>query len=61
MGSTAPAIRKVSDSRHCRGRRGGVHTNSGVPNHAFALAVDGGSYNGRTVAGVGITKAAHIW
>ena len=28
---------------------GGVHTNSGVPNHGFALLVDGGTYNGRTV------------
>src|SRR5262249_33730160 len=24
---------------------GGVHTNSGVPNHAYALMVDGGTYN----------------
>jgi Zn-dependent metalloprotease len=41
--------------------QGGVHTNSGVPNHAFALIVDGGSYNGRTVSGIGLTKAAHIY
>ena len=27
---------------------GGVHTNSGVPNHTFALLVDGGTYNGQT-------------
>jgi hypothetical protein len=40
---------------------GGVHTNSGVPNHAFALIVDGGSYNGETVSGIGLTKAAHIY
>jgi Zn-dependent metalloprotease len=54
---------KVSDSLYyCSDDDGGgVHTNSGVPNHAFALAVDGGSYNGRTVTGIGITKAAHIW
>ena len=39
---------------------GGVHSNSGVPNHAFALMVDGGSYNGRTVTGIGLTKAAKI-
>ena len=25
---------------------GGVHGNSGVPNHAYALLVDGGTYNG---------------
>ncbi len=40
---------------------GGVHTNSGVPNHAFALLVDGGTFNGQTVAGIGLTKAAHIY
>jgi Zn-dependent metalloprotease len=40
---------------------GGVHTNSGIPNHAFALLVDGGSYNGRSVGAIGLTKAAHIY
>ncbi|HZA49400.1 MAG TPA: M4 family metallopeptidase, partial [Myxococcaceae bacterium] len=40
---------------------GGVHINSGVVNHAFALLVDGGAYNGRTVAQIGLTKAAHIY
>ena len=39
---------------------GGVHTNSGIPNHAFALMVDGGDYNGQTITGLGLTKAAHI-
>ena len=39
---------------------GGVHTNSGVPNHAYALMVDGGTYNGFTVAGIGIARAARI-
>jgi Zn-dependent metalloprotease len=39
---------------------GGVHTNSGVPNHAYALMVDGGSYNGTTVAGIGLVKAGKI-
>ncbi len=39
---------------------GGVHSNSGVPNHAYALMVDGGSYNGYTVTGIGLTKAAKI-
>jgi len=39
---------------------GGVHTNSGVPNHAYALMADGGTYNGRTVTGIGLTKAAKI-
>ncbi len=40
---------------------GGVHTNSGVPNHAFALLVDGGTYNGVTVAQVGLTKTLAIY
>jgi hypothetical protein len=39
---------------------GGLHVNSGVPNHAFALMVDGGAYNGRTVQGIGLTKAVLI-
>lgn len=40
---------------------GGVHSNSGVPNHAYALLVDGGTYNGSTVTGIGLDKAAHIY
>ncbi len=40
---------------------GGVHTNSGVPNHGFALLVDGGTYNGQTISPVGLTKASHIY
>lgn len=39
---------------------GGVHSNSGVPNHAYALMVDGGTYNGITVAGIGLTKAGLV-
>ena len=39
---------------------GGVHINSGVPNHAFALVVDGGNYNGVNVAGIGLVKAAKV-
>ena len=40
---------------------GGVHTNSSIPNHAYALLVDGGTYNGETIQGIGLTKAAHIY
>jgi Zn-dependent metalloprotease len=40
---------------------GGVHSNSGVPNHAYALVVDGGTYNGQTVTALGLDKAAAIW
>ncbi len=40
---------------------GGVHSNSGVPNHLYALTVDGGAYNGKTVTGIGLDKAANLW
>ena len=39
---------------------GGVHTNSGVPNKAYALMVDGGSFNGYTIAAVGIEAASAV-
>jgi len=39
---------------------GGVHRNSGVPNHAYALMVDGGSYNGFTITGIGLSKAGKV-
>ncbi len=54
---------KVSDGEYScsTGDNGGVHTNSGVVNHAFALLVDGGTYNGHTIIGLGLTKAAHIF
>jgi Zn-dependent metalloprotease len=40
--------------------QGGVHQNSGIPNHAYALMVDGGTFNGETVTGIGLDKAARI-
>lgn len=58
---------KVSDSQYScgpntqAGDNGGVHGNSGIPNHAYALIVDGGNYNGQSIAGIGLTKAAHIY
>ena len=56
---------KVSDAQYtcdtANTDSGGVHTNSGVPNHAYALTVDGGTYNGQTITGIGLTKAAHIY
>jgi hypothetical protein len=39
---------------------GGVHVNSGVPNHAFALMVDGGTYNSIVVTGLGLSRAGAI-
>ncbi len=40
---------------------GGVHHNSGVNNKAAFLMTDGGSFNGRTVTALGITKTAVIY
>ena len=55
---------KVSDEEFwCDplGDSGGVHFNSGIPNHGYAMLVDGKTYNGRTVRGIGLNKAAHIY
>jgi Zn-dependent metalloprotease len=40
---------------------GGVHANSGVSNKAAALLTDGGSFNGKSVAGLGIEKVVRIY
>lgn len=54
---------KTTDTQyHCTADdAGGVHSNSGVPNHAYALIVDGGTYNGQTITGLGYTKATSIY
>ncbi len=39
---------------------GGVHANSGVGNKFAYLLADGATFNGRTVAGLGVEKAARI-
>ncbi|MEO6349369.1 MAG: M4 family metallopeptidase, partial [Candidatus Limnocylindrales bacterium] len=57
---------KVSDAEyHCTtDDGGGVHRNSGVPNHGYALLVDGTRgvpYNGQNVDAIGLTKAAHLY
>jgi bacillolysin len=38
----------------------GVHTNSGVPNKMFYLLSQGGTFNGVTVTGIGISNAVKI-
>jgi len=43
------------------GDNGGVHTNSGINNKAVALMTDGGTFNGWTITGLGITKVANIY
>ncbi len=40
---------------------GGVHTNSGVNNKAAYLMVEGGTFNGKTIVGLGIPKASRIY
>ncbi len=54
---------KVSDAEYycATDDGGGVHSNSGVPNHGYALLVDGGTYNGETVKGLGLDKSAAIY
>jgi len=54
--------RVTSSNYYCSsGDNGGVHTNSGVSNKAASLMVDGGSFNGQTVTGLGIHMSAYIW
>ncbi len=57
---------RISDGSYvCTGNdffdNGGVHSNSGVSNHGFALLVDGGVSNGQSVASIGMTKALAIY
>lgn len=40
---------------------GGVHSGSGIPNHAFALVTDGGSFNGVVIGGIGPIKSGAVW
>jgi hypothetical protein len=43
------------------GDGGGVHMNSGVNNKAAYLLVDGDTFNGQTISGIGILKTAAIY
>lgn len=68
-GTTTPALNGpspgsviTSPNYYCGSSDGGgVHTNSGVPNHAFAMLVDGKSFNGVDIPAIGMTRAAHIY
>lgn len=40
---------------------GGVHSNSGVPNQAYALFVDGGVMGDIRITGVGLVKAFNVY
>ena len=52
---TSPLYVKTGDDD------GGVHSNSGVNNKAVYLMVDGGTFNGFTVTGIGWDKTAAIY
>ncbi|MEO5888088.1 MAG: M4 family metallopeptidase, partial [Anaerolineales bacterium] len=43
------------------GDSGGVHINSGVNNKAAYLMVQGGSFNGKTITGIGLNKTAALY
>jgi Zn-dependent metalloprotease len=43
------------------GDNGGVHINSGVNNKAAYLMVDGGTFNGRNIIGIGLNKTAAVY
>lgn len=40
---------------------GGVHSGSGVMNHAFAIATDGAMFNGLTIPALGPIKTGAVW
>eukprot|EP01105_Mastigella_eilhardi_P009232 TRINITY_DN2191_c0_g3_i3.p1 TRINITY_DN2191_c0_g3~~TRINITY_DN2191_c0_g3_i3.p1 ORF type:complete len:471 (+),score=64.81 TRINITY_DN2191_c0_g3_i3:960-2372(+) len=52
---------KASQTRCSPKDNDGVHANSGVASHLFALTVDGGTFNGVSRSGIGAIKALHIW
>ena len=43
------------------GDNGGVHANSGINNKAVYLMSDGGTFNGKTVTGIGYQKVAKLY
>ncbi len=57
--------RAFSTAQTCGGSNhldnGGVHSGSGIPNHAFAMLVDGSTFNGFTIEPIGLIKAGAVW
>jgi Zn-dependent metalloprotease len=53
---------RISDPMYSCGRDDyyGEHHNSSVSSHAYALMVDGGTYNGHTIRGIGLDKAVQV-
>lgn len=43
------------------GDNGGVHFNSGVPNKAYAMLIDGGVFNGYEIKSIGMDQALKIY
>ncbi|MGH2799345.1 MAG: M4 family metallopeptidase, partial [Thermoleophilaceae bacterium] len=54
-------VADVDNDLNGNGDSGGVHSNSGVNNKAAYLITDGDTFNGHTVAGIGIPKASRIY
>ena len=52
---------KASNYYCSTGDNGGVHYNSGVANKAAYLITDGDTFNGYTITGLGISKAADLF
>lgn len=54
---------KITSSYYTTGTadNGGIHTNSGVNNKAVSLLVDGGTFNGYTITGIGLAKVSAIY
>jgi bacillolysin len=54
---------KVSSPNYAcgSGDSGGLHTNSGVVNHCYAMLVDGKTFNGQTVEAIGFARALAIY
>src|SRR5262249_23725504 len=54
---------KMTSSLYYTGDKddGGIHTNGGINNKAAFLMSDGGTFNGQTVTGIGIAKAAKLY
>jgi hypothetical protein len=62
--SSAFYVKEVCNA--CYPDEDGVHSNSGVGNHTFYLASQGGTFNGQTITGIDtgdatLTKSAKLW
>jgi bacillolysin len=59
-------VKQICSSTTCYSDEDGVHSNSGVGNHTFYLASQGGTFNGQTITGIdtgdaNLTKSAKLW